>query len=47
MVSLILAIMPYCTPQPNPAPCIDWMLQCLQADSEENCSENIPLELEP
>jgi hypothetical protein len=49
--ALILAIMPYCTPQQNPAilsTCIDWMIACMAGDlnNEEMCSESLPLQLE-
>lgn len=53
MVAIILAILPYCTPQDNPViltACIDYFVQCVDGDLENNeepCAEQIDPELVP
>lgn len=53
MVAIILAILPYCTPQQDPEKltlCIDWMIQCVAGDLENNeepCAEGLDPELSP
>lgn len=50
MISLIIALLPYCTPAQSDyqlAGCLSHMIICTSTDTEENCAENIPVEFWP
>lgn len=50
IIEIVLSLLPYCTPQADEKvlkKCVSYMLVCTNEDSEENCIENLPIELSP